>query len=92
MSLVGLAAPHAARRLLGEDARRLLPAAVCGAGLLLGADILARTVELGWLGLAAGRGDASQALDGTGLFVGAVTALLGAPVLLALLLRPGARP
>lgn len=86
VGLVGLIGPHMARRLVGSDARRLLPAsALAAAALLLGADILARTVEIGWIGLAVGL----DLPEGSGLPVGAVTALLGIPFFLALLLRPG---
>lgn len=80
VAFVGLLAPHVARRLVGDDARALLPvSAVVGAALLSAADLLAysTTVVL--------PGSAGQV---TGLPVGAVTAVLGGPVLLALLRRP----
>lgn len=68
---VGLAAPHAARRLLGPDARWNLPAsALMGASLLLLADVLAQRLR-----------------PGIEIPLGAVTAFLGAPALLALLRR-----
>lgn len=79
VAFVGLLAPHVARRLVGADARALLPvAAVLGAVLLSAADLVAysTTVSL--------PGAASQV---TGLPVGAVTAVVGGPVLLALLRR-----
>jgi iron complex transport system permease protein len=45
IALVGLVVPHAARRLAGSDYRRItLVAAVLGAALLLGADVIGRLV------------------------------------------------
>lgn len=45
VGFVGLMVPHAMRRLVGGDARRLLPAcAVAGAGAVMFADTLARTL------------------------------------------------
>ncbi len=45
IGFVGLVCPHIARRLIGNDHRFLLPfAGICGAGLLLGADTIARTL------------------------------------------------
>lgn len=45
IGFIGLVVPHLVRQLLGPDHRRLLPAsALLGATLLLGADLLARTV------------------------------------------------
>ncbi|MGL6077024.1 MAG: FecCD family ABC transporter permease [Fimbriiglobus sp.] len=45
VGFVGLAAPHLARRLMGAAHRRLIPAsAICGAGLMILADLAARTV------------------------------------------------
>ncbi|WP_283171039.1 FecCD family ABC transporter permease [Curtanaerobium respiraculi] len=45
VNFVGLVAPHIMRRVLGADYRYLLPSsAVCGAGLVLLADILCRTI------------------------------------------------
>ncbi len=68
---LGLAAPHAARRIFGHDLRQLVPASfLTGAGLLVLADIAAQKIKPGWE-----------------LPVGAVTAVLGAPVLLMLLRR-----
>jgi iron complex transport system permease protein len=44
IGFVGLVVPHAARLIVGPDHRRLLPlAALCGAGFLMLADLLART-------------------------------------------------
>ncbi len=87
VGLIGLIGPHLARSLAGEDARCLLPlSALATAALLLGADILARSLELGWLGLMTGL----DLPDGAGLPVGAVTALLGVLFFLVLLLRTGA--
>ncbi len=84
IGLVGLIGPRMAHAILGQDARRLVPgAAILGAGLLLTADIGARTIEIGWLLAFAGWTDAV----GAGLPVGAVTALFGVPVFLWLLWR-----
>jgi iron complex transport system permease protein len=86
IGLIGLIGPHMARRFAGTDARRLLPAAaLVTAALLLGADILARTLELAALGLLVGL----DLPEGAGLPVGAVTALLGVPFFLWLLIRLG---
>lgn len=70
IAFVALAAPQIARRLLGGGAPGLLPAAACGALLLVASDLVARRV-----------------LAPTELPVGIVTAILGAPYLLALLAR-----
>ena len=68
---VGLIAPHAARRLVGADHARLLPACCLGGGaFLVVADVVARTVM------------APQELR-----LGVITALVGAPFFLVLLLR-----
>lgn len=84
VGFIGLIGPHLARRIAGGDTRRLFPLSVLlTALLLLGADILARTLTLGWVGLLTGLTIPEQA----GLPVGAVTALLGAPFFLWLLLR-----
>ncbi len=74
IGFVGLIAPHIARRLAGEDARRVFPlTATTGAALLTGSDVLARVVK--------------QPLE---LPTGAVTAVLGAMFFLYLLRRgPG---
>lgn len=84
ISFVGLIGPHLARRLVGSDARRLLPLSVLlSALLLLAADILARTLTIGWIGSLTGL----AVPDGAGIPVGAVTALLGAPFFLSLLFK-----
>jgi iron complex transport system permease protein len=71
IGFIGLLAPHAARGLVGADARRVLPvAAWFGAVLLLLADTAARTVVVP-----------------AELPVGILTALFGAPVLFVLLKR-----
>jgi iron complex transport system permease protein len=71
IGFIGLLAPHAARGLVGADARRVLPAAAWfGAVLLLLADTAARTLVVP-----------------AELPVGILTALLGAPVLFVLLKR-----
>jgi iron complex transport system permease protein len=72
IGFVGLVAPHLARLALGPDHRLLLPAsALVGAALLLVADIAARFGTAGFEELP----------------IGVVTALAGAPVFLAMLLR-----
>lgn len=68
---LGLVAPHMVRRIIGEDIRILLPASALAGGGLL---VLADLA-------------AQQLKRGTELPVGAVTALLGAPILLWLLSR-----
>jgi iron complex transport system permease protein len=72
IGFVGLVAPHLARLLFGPDHRLLLPAsALLGAVLLLAADIIARFGTAGFEELP----------------IGVVTALAGAPIFLAMLLR-----
>jgi iron complex transport system permease protein len=84
IGLIGLIGPHMARSLVGQDARRLFPmAALVTGAVLLAADILARILSLGWLFALTGTGGGEAA----GLPVGAVTALLGVPFFLYLLLR-----
>lgn len=69
IGFVGLVVPHVARLLVGADHRRLVPLAVVGGGLFLGAaDLLARTVSA----------PAEVPL-------GIVTALVGAPFFLWLM-------
>jgi len=71
IGFIGLAAPHLARRLVGNDARWLIPAAcIIGALLLSLADLIARTL-----------------LSPTQLPTGAITALLGVPLFIYLLQR-----
>jgi iron complex transport system permease protein len=73
IGFVGLIAPHAARRLVGSDHRRVLPAALLlGATTLVLCDVLVR-VTFRWLE--------------TEPPVGAMTALLGGPTFLLLLHR-----
>src|SRR5262249_25709934 len=68
---VGLLVPHAARAVVGNDQRFLLPvSALAGSTLLVAADALSRAV-----------------LAPAELPIGAVTAALGAPVFAYLLLR-----
>lgn len=75
IGFVGLIGPHMARALVGPDPRRHLPVAVAmGAALLAGADGVCR-----WL--------SQQGLLGTLLPVGVITALLGGPFFLVLMLR-----
>ncbi len=67
VALVGLAVPHAARRLVGTDYRWVVVlSALLGPVMLLGADVIGRLV-----------------LPGTELEAGVVAAAIGAPVLVA---------
>lgn len=76
IGFVGLVVPHLLRRVLGPDARRLLPAAVgLGGAALVLCDLASR---------------ASFRFLGTEAPVGAVTALVGGPLFLVLLRRRGA--
>ncbi len=84
IGFIGLIGPHVARIVFGGDAHRLLPAsALTSALLLIASDILARILTLSWLGWLTGL----DVPDTAGIPVGAVTALLGAPFFLYLLLR-----
>jgi iron complex transport system permease protein len=75
IGFVGLIVPHAVRQLCGPDHRRLLPASALGGGaMLVACDLGSR---LAFRGL------------GTEPPVGAVTALLGGPLFLAILVRGG---
>lgn len=74
IGFVGLICPHIARRLFGPDTRRLLPlSAALGAALLCIADALSRAML-------------REQFAGTQLPVGVITALLGGPFFLILLL------
>lgn len=71
IGFVGIVVPHLLRLASGPDHRMLLPnAALLGAGLLLGADMISRVV-----------------IAPAELPIGIVTAILGAPVFLWILLR-----
>ena len=84
VGFLGLVAPHIARWMTGEDARRLLPvAAVAGAGLLLGADIVSQGVTI--------RPPFPAPVQRPGLPVGAVMAFIGAPFFLYILRRGAGR-
>jgi iron complex transport system permease protein len=86
VGFIGLIGPHMARRIVGGDVRRLFPlSVVLTAILLIAADILARTLTIGWVGAFTGL----DIPDTAGLPVGAVTAMMGAPFFLFLLLRRG---
>ncbi len=70
IGFVGLVGPHMARILLGSDNKFLIPGSmICGATLLLVADIL------------------SSMFTSTALPVGIITAIIGGPVFLLLILR-----
>ena len=84
VGFLGLVAPHIARWLTGEDARRLLPvAAVAGAVLLVGADIVSQGITI--------RPPFPTPQHRPGLPVGAVMAFMGAPFFLYILRRGAAR-
>lgn len=84
IAFVGLIVPHFVRRLVGADQRLvLLGSLVCGAGFLVGCDVAVR-----WIGVlvnewarARGVGEFAQ------LPVGVLTALIGGPVFLWVLIR-----
>ncbi|MCY7401073.1 MAG: iron ABC transporter permease [Nocardioides sp.] len=79
VAFIGLVAPHAGRLLVGSDHRLLVPvAAVLGALLLSLADLVAFSISVQVPGLAT---------DVSGVPVGAITALIGAPVLISLVRR-----
>lgn len=83
VAFIGLAAPHLARLLVGTDHRVLVPvSAVLGALLLSAADLVAFTATVQLPGVAT---------DVTGVPVGAVTALLGAPLLVSLVRKETSR-
>ncbi|MDT9595267.1 iron ABC transporter permease [Nocardioides zeae] len=83
VAFVGLVAPHVARLLVGPDHRRLVPvAAVLGAVLLSAADLVAFSVSVQLPGTGP---------DVSGVPVGAVTALVGAPLLVHLVRKGAAR-
>ncbi|MBN8957653.1 MAG: iron ABC transporter permease [Rhizobiales bacterium] len=71
IGFVGLVAPHLVRRAVGSDpARIMLPAALAGAALLTGSDIVVRLVPAA-----------------TEIKLGVVTALIGVPFFLSMILR-----
>lgn len=76
IGFVGLVVPHILRRLFGPDHRALLPASVLGGGVFL---VICDTIARSLL----------PAIDNSGseLPIGAVTALIGAPVYIYLLRR-----
>ena len=72
IAFVGLLAPHAARLLVGASHRHVVPAsALAGAGGLVVADLVRQVLDLG----------------GGRVPVGILTALVGGPVFLWLLIR-----
>lgn len=74
IGFVGLVAPHAARALVGEDQRVLLPmSALAGAVILCGASVVAKLIA-----------------QGAVIPIGIVTAFVGVPVLFLLIMRRGA--
>lgn len=78
IGFIGLIGPHIARKLTGEDARRLLPlSALTAAALLVAADIVSQTITFSAL--------FPENHNRAGMPVGAVTAMLGVPFFLHLL-------
>ncbi len=73
IGFVGLIVPHATRRLVGSDMRLVIPVCLLGGGMVMVASDLAARASFGWFG--------SEPP------VGAVTAILGGPLALALLRR-----
>jgi iron complex transport system permease protein len=74
VGFVGLIAPHLVRPFVGHEPRRvLLPAALCGGTLLLGADIVTRFMRF--------------ALDVPEMKLGVLTALMGTPFFFWLVVR-----
>jgi len=74
IGFVGLVAPHAARALVGEDQRTLLPlSAIMGGAMLAGASVLSKLIA-----------------QGAVIPVGIVTAIVGVPILFLLVMRRGA--
>jgi len=77
IGFIGLIGPHIARRLIGDDARRVfLLSALLTAAILLGADVVAQGLTI--------TPPFPTTTARAGLPVGAVTALLGAPFFLYL--------
>jgi iron complex transport system permease protein len=76
IGFVGLVVPHALRRLFGPDVRALLPASLFGGAAMLVSCDLGSRLLFRWLH--------------TEPPVGAVTALVGGPVFLAILAKKGA--
>ncbi|VCU72594.1 Hemin transport system permease protein HmuU [Pigmentiphaga humi] len=75
ISFLGLVAPHCIRLIAGPDARVVLPgAALLGAALTVGADLVARVI-----------------IAPAEMPIGVLTALIGAPFFLVLLLRAKSR-
>lgn len=80
IGFIGLIAPHLARRIVGKRPSRVLPLAVAiGALLLVGADLFAQLLSL--------IVPAGEVGGRTTLPAGAVTAVVGGPLLFALLAR-----
>jgi len=83
IAFVGLITPNVARRLTGDDARRLFPLSMLlGALLLLIADLVAQSLSI--------RPPIPGNTQRAGLPVGAVLALIGGPMLIVLLRRAAA--
>ena len=80
IAFLGLMAPNAARAIAGADARRVLPlAALIGCVLLLAADLVAQSLSI--------KPPIPSSSARVGLPVGAVLAVFGAPLLIALIRR-----
>ncbi|MDN5750940.1 MAG: iron ABC transporter permease, partial [Pseudonocardia sp.] len=83
IGFVGLVGPHIARRVVGNDTRRLVPAAaIGGAVMVLLADLVARNLDPRWL-----LGPLADDVRAAALPVGVYLTLFGVPFLLSLLRR-----
>lgn len=81
IGFVGLIGPHIARRIVGSDARRLVPvSALGGAVMVLVADFVARNLDPAWLA-----GPLGVEVRNVTLPVGVYLTLFGVPFLLSLL-------
>lgn len=91
IGFIGLVVPHAARRLFGPDHRVLLPASILlGGATAVVADMLARSAVVTALRMGAALG-LQIVPTPVELPVGSVTAFLGAPFFLILLVRTARR-
>lgn len=83
IGFVGLVGPHIARRVVGNDTRRLVPASAIGGALkVLLADLVARNLDPRWL-----LGPLAAEVRTAALPVGVYLTLFGVPFLLPLLRR-----
>ncbi|MBD8505086.1 iron ABC transporter permease [Hoyosella sp. G463] len=81
IGFVGLIGPHIARKIVGNDARRLVPAAALGGALMvLIADFVSRNLDPAWIA-----GPLGLEVRNVTLPVGVYLTLFGVPFLLSLL-------